>query len=198
MSGLNELRKHLRPGQVYRRSDLARLSSAVDRHLQQLVHDDVLQKLAGGLYHCPRKTSFGNAPPEDEKLVRAFLKDDHFYIASLNAYNSLGLGTTQLYNERLVYNYKRDGRHMLNGRNFYFIKRPRFPKEGSPEFLLVDLMNNLDLLAEDREKVKENVAEKALSMDRSKLLKAVHSYAGARAKKFFESVFSATKLSHAA
>jgi len=104
MSKLNELKKHLRPGQVYRRSDLAKLSNAVDRHLQQLVHDGMLQKLAGGLYYYPRATSFGNAPPEDEKLVQAFLKDDRFYIASLNAYNALGVGTTQLYNERLVYN----------------------------------------------------------------------------------------------
>lgn len=30
---------------------------------------------------------------KDETLIRAFLKDDHFYMASLNAYNSLGVGT---------------------------------------------------------------------------------------------------------
>ena len=197
MSALNELKKHLKSGQVYRRCDLAKFSNAVDRHLQQLVKAGVLQKLAGGLYYCPKQTSFGEAPPDDAKLVGAFLKDNSFYITSLNAYNSLGVGASQLYNERLVYNYKRDGRHTLNGRNFYFIKRPRFPKKSSVEFLLVDLMNNLHFLAEDQGKLRENAAQKALTMDRKKMMKAVSNYAGVRAKNFFEGVFQNTGLSHA-
>lgn len=197
MSALNELKKHLRSGQVYRRSDLVKFSNAVDRHLQQLVKDRVLQKLAGGLYYCPKQTSFGEAPPDDEKLVCAFLKDNSFYITSLNAYNSLGVGASQLYNERLVYNHKRDGRYILNGRHFYFIKRVRFPKKSSIEFLLVDLMNNLHLLAEDREKMRENVVTKALDMNREKLMKAVSYYAGVRAKNFFEGVFQNAGVSHA-
>lgn len=185
-----QLRKHLRPGQVYRRADLARFSSAVDRHLQLLMADNTLQKLRNGVYYYPKKASFGAVPPDDEKLVSTFLKDDSFYLASLNAYNSLGVGTTQLYNERLVYNYKRDGHFTLAGRPFFFVKRPRFPKTDSPEFLLVDLMNNLDFLAEDKEKLKDNVAKKTRSMDQKKLMKAVRDYAGARSKKFFESVFA--------
>lgn len=197
MSALNTLKKHLRSGQVYRRGDLVQFSNAVDRHLQHLVSDGALQKLAGGLYYCPKQTSFGAVPPEDGKLVRAFLKDDHFYLTSLNAYNSLGVGASQLYNERLVYNYKRDGRYVLNGRHFYFIKRPRFPKKSSVEFLLVDLINNLHFLAEDQEAIKENTARKALSMDKKKLMKAVSNYAGVRAQNFFEGVFGNTKLVHA-
>jgi len=39
---LEELKKHLRPGQVYRREDLARRSIAVDRHLKQLLNDGTL------------------------------------------------------------------------------------------------------------------------------------------------------------
>ena len=197
MRKTNELKKHLRPGQVYRRSDLTKWSSAVDRHLQQLVKGGTVQKLSGGVYYYPEKTSFGDAPPEDETLVRAFLKDDHFFIASLNAYNSLGVGTTQLYNEKLVYNYKRDGRHTLNGRPFYFLKRPRFPAKSSQEFLLVDLMNNLHFLAEDKEEVLKRVAEKAQDMDKSKLMRAVNSYAGARTKNFFENLFSSAGAQHA-
>jgi len=189
MSKLKELKKHLRPGQVYRRAELARQSKSVDRHLQELVKDGVLQKLSGGVYYYPKKTSFGDVPPEDEKLVRAFLKDDNFYLASLNAYNSLGVGTTQLYNEKLVYNHKRDGRHTLNGRHYYFLKRPCFPKKSSQEFLLVDLVNNLDFLAEDKEEVRNNVAEKALSMDKSKLMKAAREFGGVRTKNFFEGLF---------
>ncbi|MCB9973747.1 MAG: hypothetical protein H6854_04210 [Rhodospirillales bacterium] len=197
MSAVNALKKHLRPGQVYRRGDLARFSNAVDRHLQQLVESGTLQKLAGGLYYCPRQTSFGEAPPDDEKLVRAFLKDDHFYITSLNAYNALGVGASQLYNERLVYNHKRDGRYMLNGRHFYFIKRPRFPKKSSVEFLLVDLMNNLHFLAEDEGQLRKNVEKKALAMNEKKLMQAVSRYAGARTKSFFEGVLQSADMSHA-
>ncbi|MCB1984148.1 MAG: hypothetical protein H6936_01355 [Burkholderiales bacterium] len=197
MSAIKELKKHLRPGQVYRRGDLSQFSNAVDRHLHQLVKDGVLQKLAGGLYYCPKQTSFGKAPPDDQKLVRAFLKDEHFYITSPNAYNSLGVGASQLYNERFVYNHKRDGRYVLNGRHFYFIKRARFPKKSSVEFLLVDLINNLQFLAEDREKLRENVKKKALDMDKKKLMKMVSNYAGARTKNFFEGVLHGVGVSHA-
>ena len=198
MFKVDELREHLQPGHVYRRADLAKWSNAVDRHLRQLVKEGVVQKLSGGVYYCPKRTSFGDAPPEDETLVRAFLKDDQFYVASLNAYNSLGVGTTQLYNEKLVYNHKRDGRHTLNGRAFFFVKRPRFPTKSSQEFLLVDLMNNLHFLAEDKNAVLRNVTEKARTMPRSKLMEAVRAYAGVRTRNFFETVFSDTGAYHAA
>ncbi|MDD3020027.1 MAG: hypothetical protein PHX61_03480 [Alphaproteobacteria bacterium] len=93
--------------------------------------------------------------------MRAFLKDDRFFIASLNAYNGLGVGATQLYNEQLVYNSKRDGRYELGGRIFYYIKRPYFPSKVTEEFLLVDLLNNLHLLAEDTNALLEKVTGKA-------------------------------------
>ena len=198
MSKADELKKHLQPGQVYRRSDLAKWSKAVDRNMQQLVQQGELQKLSGGVYYCPKTTAFGNLPPEDAVLVRAFLKDDHFYIASLNSYNALGVGTTQLYNEKLVYNYRRDGQHTLNERHFYFLKRPRFPSESTPAFLIVDLVNNIHLLDEDKERILGNVAVKARSMDRSQLMRSVDLYAGSRARSFFEKLFTAEKMSHVA
>jgi len=197
MSKADELKKYLQPGAVYRRSELAKWSKSIDRHLQQLVREEVLQKLSVGVYYCPQVTAFGNLPPDDETLVQAFLKDDHFYIASLNSYNSLGVGTTQLYNEKLVYNTKRDGSHTLNGRNFYFIKRPHFPVNSSQEFLLIDLMNNLHLLAEDKESVHYHVEKKARTMDKSKLMKTVRDYAGARTQSFFKKIFQAEELNHA-
>jgi hypothetical protein len=198
MQKLNELKKHLHPGQVYRRAELTKWSNAVDRHLRQLVKEGTVQKLAGGVYYCPKQTSFGEAPPEDKELVRAFLKDDHFYLTSLNSYNSLGVGTTQLYNEKLVYNHKRDGKHTLNGRHFYFLKRPRFPKKSSQEFLLVDLVNNLHFLTEDKEKVLDNVARKVNGMDKSKLMRTVRDYAGVRTRNFFERVLFPREQHHAA
>ncbi len=197
MSKLKEFKKHLRRGQVYRRAELARHSKSVDRHLQELVKDGVLQKLSGGIYYYPNKTFFGDAPPEDEKMIRAFLKDDNFYLASLNTYNSLGVGTTQIYNEDMVYNHKRAGRHKLNGRHYCFLKRHCFPRKSSLEFLLVDLMNNLNFLAEDRQEVSNSVAKKALSMDKSKLMKAVDEFGGVRAKNFFGNLFNNSNVSYA-
>ena len=198
MSKADELKKHLQPGQVYRRSDLVKWSKAVDRNMQQLVKQGELQKLSGGVYYCPQTTALGNLPPEDAALVRAFLKDDHFYIASLNSYNALGVGTTQLYNEKLVYNYRRDGQHTLNGHHFYFLKRLRFPAESTQEFLLVDLVNNIHLLDEDKERILRNVAGKARSMDQAQLMKTVGLYAGSRARSFFEKLFTGEKMSHVA
>jgi len=58
-------------------------------------------------------------------------------------------------------------------------------------------MNNLEFLAEDKKKVRKNVAEKALSMDRSKLMKAVHEFGGVRTKNFFEKLFNNSNVSYA-
>jgi hypothetical protein len=190
-SKLDALKGHLKPGKVYRREDFACYTKSIDRHVRQLIVEGLLKKAARGIYYCPKKASFGDVPPDDEKLIRAFLKNDNFYIASLNAYNALGVGATQLYNEKLVYNHKRAGRFTLDGRVFHFLKRSRFPKNSSPEFLLVDLMNNFEFLAEDQQTLRRNVAKKALSMNRRKLMNAVHDYAGAKARKFFEIVLLA-------
>lgn len=185
MTKLDELRKRLRPGQVYRRGDLARWSRAVDRHLKQLVDDGTLTKLAGGLYAYPKQTVFGKAPAEDDKLVRTFLKDDRFLLASPNAYNGLGVGTTQLYDKTVVYNHKRHGNLSLGGRVFEFRAKPSFPKTLSKEFLLVDLVNNLDRLAESKEEVLTRVRDRAASYDASRLQRAARDYGNVRTKKFF-------------
>lgn len=193
MSKLNALKKHLRPGRVYRRGELAQWSNAVDRHLKQLVDEGTLTKLSGGLYYRPKKTSFGAAPADDQKLVKAFLNDDRFLLTSANTYNSLGVGSTQLYNETVVYNSKRHGRFKLGGRVFNFRMKPHFPKKLSHEFLLVDLVNNLDVLAEDRSRMLEGVKKKAMSFDQKALAKTVQKYGGLKARKLF-----AETLAHAA
>lgn len=72
----------LQAGRVYRREDLARLSSAVDRHLRELVASGKLKKLAQGLYHAPKQSSFGPLPPADEQVVGGFLRDKDFLVFS--------------------------------------------------------------------------------------------------------------------
>lgn len=183
MDSLKKLKNQLRRGNVYRRADLERWSNAVDRHLSQLTEDGTLQKLSQGLYYYPKETVFGSVPPGESALVRTFLKDGDFLITSPNSYNSLGVGTTQLYNKRVVYNHKRHGEFELGGRKFFFHMKPKFPKKLSKEFLLVDLVNNVDSLAEDRELVLENVVKNAGTLDKKKLKRAVQEFGGVKAKK---------------
>src|ERR1700681_3375032 len=195
---LQELKRRLRPGQVYRREDVARWSNAVDRHLKQLVSDGTLTKLAGGLYSYPKKTVFGKAPAEDDKLVETFLKDRRFLLASPNAYNNLGVGTTQLYDKTVVYNRKRHGDFQLGGRKFAFRVKADFPKTLTKEFLLVDLVNNLDQLAEAKNEVLERVRTRAASLDTRRLQRAVRDYGSVRTKKFFERALKLDESRHAA
>jgi len=191
MTKLDELKKHLKRGKVYRRSDLAKWSKSVDRHLEALIEEGTLQKLSQGLYYFPEESAFGKTPPEEETLIKSFLKDDRFLLTSLNAYNSLGVGTTQLYNQRTVYNHKRHGDFKLGNKNFSFRVKPHFPKKATPEFLLVDLVNNLDTLAEDPKELLKNISRKVHTMDTKKLERCVHEYGNARAKRIFAPLMSA-------
>ena len=188
MSGLAELKRHLRPGQVYRRKDLARWSTAVDRHLRQLLDEGRLEKVSAGLYMVPRKTRFGSAPAKPEKLVASFLGDDRCLMVTPNAFNGLGVGTTQLHNEPVVYNHKRHGRFKLDGRTFDFRMRSSVPKRLSKEVLLVDLLHNLDRLPEDKAAVLPRALDRAKEMDKSKLARAVKDFGSARAERLLAPV----------
>ena len=188
MSARAELQRHLRPGQVYRRKDLARWSTAVDRHVRELVDEGRLEKVSTGVYMVPRKTRFGKAPARTEKLVETFLGDDRFLMVSPNAFNGLGVGTTQLYNEPVVYNRKRHGRFNLAGRMFDFRMRPSVPRKLTQEVLLVDLLHNVDRLAEDRTRVLSRALARARQMDRTRLARAVHDYGSARAERLLEPI----------
>ena len=184
MKTLDSLKKHLKFGQVYRRADLTQWSKAIDRHLQYLVKEGFLQKMSPGLYYCPAQASFGEVPPEDEEIVRAFLKSNDFLLTSPNLYNSLGVGTTQLYNKRVVYNHKRHGNFTLGGKDFDFRLKHKFPVKLTKEFLFVDLLNNLNDLAEDRQEVLKYAREKTLQ-DRGQMGRFINSYGGERTKKLF-------------
>lgn len=175
----------LKAGHVYRREDLARLSNAVDRHLKELVSKGKLLKLAQGLYHAPKQSNFGPLPPADDQLVRGFLRDNEFLVFSPSAYNAVGLGTTQLYNRTLVYNHKRHGVFRLGNRQFDFRVKPRFPKKLSREFLFVDLLNNLEELAEDRDAVLRKARRTLASFNPNQLQEAVESYGSMATRKRF-------------
>lgn len=190
MSTLEQLKMHLQEGQVYRRNDLTQWSRSVDRHLYALLEEGVLQKLSQGVYYYPKASAFGKAPPEEKALVQSFLKDDRFLLTSPNLYNALGVGTTQLYNQRTVYNHKRHGQFKLGNRTFDFQVKHHFPEKLTPEFLLVDLAGNLDRLAEDQHQVRSNLLSKARSMDRNELKRTLDQYGTGKAKRLLGPLFA--------
>jgi len=177
------LKQHIKPGVVYRRSDLEFYSSAVDRDLGRLVKDGVLFKLRQGIYYAPRKSKFGMVPPDDSDMVAKFLKDDTFLLVSPNSYNSLRLGLTQLYNTTWVYNHKRHGKFKLNGKNFLFKLKSGFPETLTTEFLVVDLLDSLDELAEDSDKVVESFKKNITRFDVNELVKMSMNYGSGTTRK---------------
>lgn len=188
MNKINNLKSHVRSGQLYRRTELEKWSGSIDRELAQLVGEGVLVKVRQGLYECPKHSRFGQLPATPDKLVRTFLKDNDYLLTSPNDYNALGLGTTQLYNYQIVYNHKRHGRFELGGQQFEFQMKPHYPKTATPEFLLVDLVNNLGRLAEDSSAILARVRVKVPEMSARRLRSAVKKYAKISTRKFFDEV----------
>lgn len=188
MSKLDDLKSHLKKGNIYKREELQKWSSSVDRHLSELIDEGILKKVGPGLYHFPKKNAFGFEPPADQLLIKKFLDNDNFLITSFNSFNALGLGTTQLYNRQIVYNHLRSGDIKLGNKLFSFRKKSAFPQKPTKEFLVVDLINNLDALAEDQPKILEKTLKKATELDQSSLAYAVEKYATPKTRKLLAAV----------
>lgn len=189
--GARKLLESMEPGRVYRRKELSSLSSNLTRDLNKLVEQRELVRAAAGLYYRPQTTSVGPAPASSEELVRAFLSGDPFLFVSFNEYNLLGLGLTQLYNQQFVYNRKRRGDFVLDGKRFSF-RRPRdFPEKLTKEFLFVDLFNNRAELSGDTSELEALLAEKAKEADERALLEAAKHYGKVATRKFFEEALAA-------
>jgi len=176
MQKLQELKSHLKSGRLYKRAELEKWSKSVDRHLSQLLSMEILSKVGPGLYYAPKKNAFGIEPPNEEKLVQKYLDNSKFLITSFNIYNKLELGTTQLYNHKVVYNHLKSGDVKLGNKVFTFRKKSSFPTKQTAEFAVVDLVNNLDQLAEDQPKVLENVQKKVKELDPKAFSIAVEKY----------------------
>ena len=185
---MNLLRQHIKQGKVYRRSDLEYYSTAIDSHLAQLTKDGTLIKLNQGLYYAPKQSKFGAVPPDDHQVVERFLKDEDFLMVSPNSYNSLGLGLTQLYNTTWVYNHKRKGEFQLNGKTFEFKLKSSFPKNITREYLLVDLLNNMENLAEDQSQTLDKLPNNIGSFNTDALMKATQLYGNGKTKRKLKSI----------
>lgn len=184
------LKKRLKPGKLYRRQELAPFSSNIDRHLKKLVEEGVLQKLINGLYLCPQTSQLGNLPPDDEIVLRSFLKSDKFLLYSPNAFNALGLGTTQLYHLPVVLNQKRHGELSVGGKRFFFERRLRVPKKMTKEILLVEFLNHLNKLAERPNDLFNKLSSKLMEFDSKTLQKAVRFYGTYSTQKLLNELYT--------
>ena len=183
---MNTLFKHINQGEVYRRSDLEYYSTAIDRQLAQLIKGGQLVKLNQGLYYAPMQSKFGVVPPDDHLLVERFLKDEDFLLISPNAFNTLGLGLTQLYNTMWVYNHKRKGELTLNGKTFEFKIKNAFPQKVDREYLLVELLNNLESLAEDKTQIVDKLTKNVLSFNMNALMKVTQQFGNGTTKRIIK------------
>ena len=129
------------PGRVYRTRELKQWSANPPRLAQRLVREGQLVQLAHGLFAAPRNSRFGQVPPTDEALLRAFLDGAPFVFTGPERWNALGLGTTAVFATPLVYNTKRSGPFTFGGRRF-LLRRVAFPQVPTPEWYVVDLFEN--------------------------------------------------------
>ncbi len=131
----------LQPGKVYRPAELATWSANPTRLAARLVERGELVRLRHGLYLAPHHSRFGLVPPSDTALLDALLDGSPYLITGPPRWNALGLGTTAVFATTLVYNTLRSGRFDLAGRRFQ-LRRTRFPEPTTPEWFVIDLLNN--------------------------------------------------------
>lgn len=192
MKNADKLKEAMEPGRVYRRQGLEGLSTAVDRDLKTLVAAGEVRKLSSGLYCRPKQSLWGPLPPEDRELVRAFLKTDDFRLTSFNDFNLLGMGLTQVYNVYVVYNHKRAGTLRLGRKEFKFRLVPAYPTTElvEPEYLLVDMLNNLMRLPDNVELVLRNLKEGVKRFDKEKVLDCLARYGNAAARRYLRQAYA--------
>ena len=186
-SSPQKLLHELHYGNVYRRQELTLLSKSVDRDLKRLTKEGSLKKVGPGLYLYPKQSRWGELPAETKNLARSFLKTSDFLMVSNDEYNVLGLGMTQLWNEVRVYNKRRHQKVTLGNVKFDFqVPFNGYPRQLTPEFLLVDLMNNLDNCGESPSAVKEKLTLSVNKFNKVLLLKLSQKYGKLATKKYFD------------
>jgi hypothetical protein len=125
------------------------------------------------------------------------LKDKQFLLVSPNAYNTLGLGLTQLYNTTWVYNHKRNGEIKINGKSFIFKSKTAFPNSVSKAYLLVDLLNNIEELAEDQSATIKKVEKHISEFELSELMKLTQQYGSRNTKRILKRAIRKEQIQYA-
>ncbi len=89
--------------------------------------------------------------------MKAFLRGAPFVFTGPERWNALGLGATAAFSAPLVYNTKRSGDFELSGRRF-LLRRVAFPRDASPEWFAVDLLENAERAGVSSESVASSLA----------------------------------------
>ncbi len=137
---------HLKAGRAYRTQDLRRWGANPTRLAKRLVREGKLRQAAHGLFYAPDHSRFGQAPPRETEILRAFLDGSPFVITGPPRWNALGLGSTAMFAATLAYNTRRTGDFIFDGRRF-MLRRVLFPKEPPPEWFVVDLLQHHEMAA---------------------------------------------------
>jgi len=162
---------------------------SVDRALRELVNSGKLRKLKPSLYYLPRESRWGAVPATLENLVSTFLKSTNYLMLTSADYNSLGLVLNQLWNEVRIYNNKRHKKLKLANYNCVF-QRPNngFSAKITKEFILVDLLNNINDVGEDPDVLKGRVIKNINKFDAKKLKKLSVQYGKVGTKKIIDRI----------
>lgn len=134
----------LEPGRAYRTRELRRFGANPTRLAQRLVREGRLQQAAHGLFYAPVESRFGPAPATEGEMLRAFFGASPFVLTGPPVWNVLGLGATAMFSSTLVYNRKRTGEFVIDGRRF-LLRRVLFPERPSPEWFVVDLVQHHEM-----------------------------------------------------
>jgi hypothetical protein len=142
----------LKKGRVYRTEDFSRFDRNPTRLVSKLVGEGKLRQLRKGLYYAPRRSAFGEVPPSEDELLRACFRGRPYLRTGPGVWNALRLGTTAVEAVPLVYNRTRTGKVRLGGRRFE-LRRVRFPRRPTPEYFVIDLLENTERAGADLESV---------------------------------------------
>ena len=181
------------PGRVYRTRELAQWSANAPRLAQRLVGDGQLVQLAHGLFAAPKRSRFGEVPPTDEALLRAFLDGEPFVFTGPERWNALGLSTTRGVCDAARVQHQALGSLHLR-RSQILLRRVAFPEAPSPEWFVVDLFENAEQAAAAREELRDalEAALRAGKFDRDQLASMAARYGSRRTQALVKAALGAS------
>ena len=146
----------LEPGRAYRTREFRRWSANPTRLARRLVGEGKLRVAAHGLFYAPITSRFGQAPASETELLRVFLDDNPFVLTGPPRWNALGLGTTAMFAATLVYNTRRTGDFIFDGRRF-LLRRVLFPENPPAEWFVIDLLQHHEMAGVSPAEIEERL-----------------------------------------
>ncbi|MBI3923943.1 MAG: type IV toxin-antitoxin system AbiEi family antitoxin domain-containing protein [Armatimonadetes bacterium] len=187
----------LKSGRVYRTRELKRYGQNPTRLAARLVETGELRRLQKGLYYKPRRSIFGEVPPSEDELLRAYFGRQPYLRTGPSVWNALGLGSTAVEAVPLVYNKKRSGVVELADRWFEF-RRVRFPARAPVEYFIVDLLENAQRAGLEQESARRALAAALRngSFDRDRLRAMASGYGTLATQRFVAHALADCEDSH--